>query len=370
MENLKPIADILRAIADSAGPDVAGVVKGLPDVAVVGGAGGATLLFLIILFSLLGAIAGGGKKKRRREAEEAAAEASAQRRAAAREAAAPPRAAAQTRSDPIQSMERDAAANADRVRRESEELRQILVAERLRASRDKAPFAETVPTEALRLLAEGLVDAREPARAAARRRLAAREFDAARADLRRHAEGTNSAAAWRDLGALEAFSDLQQTISAFQQACRIDNNDFVSLITLGRLYRGTNRSSDAREIAKAAVASARNDREKAIALDEFGDCSVALKDTEAAQQAYAESLRLVSAIAEKTPGDAERVRDVAVGHFKLATLNGPDTREHLAQALATFEKIQRSGRLDPEDAAVMEQLRQALAQDGAKGGEA
>ncbi|HWA22400.1 MAG TPA: hypothetical protein VG735_08410, partial [Caulobacterales bacterium] len=69
----------------------------------------------------------------------------------------------------------------------------------------------------------------------------------------------------------------------------------------------------------------------------------------------------VERLATRAPKDIERQRDVAVGHYKIATLGGPDSRERLVSAIAGFERLNKIGTLAPADADALSQLKAVLA---------
>jgi tetratricopeptide (TPR) repeat protein len=223
-------------------------------------------------------------------------------------------------------------------------------------------FAQVLPTTALRLLAETLASGDEPALSAAKRKVMSGDFEGARADLRRNAEGpgANNAAAWRNLGTLECMSDLKRAVDALERAHEIDPRQFVTLVSLRRLYSGSGRLNEGRDAATAAIPLAADDREQAIALDELGEACMFLKDIPAAAQAFERSLSIVKTLAEREPRNVEFRRDLAIGHFKLARLGGDDGREHLAQSIAAFEKMKASGALAAEDQVALKQLKEAL----------
>jgi tetratricopeptide (TPR) repeat protein len=287
---------------------------------------------------------------------------------AAASAAAPPSAVAGKRADPVEKIKRETTANVAKVKGESEQVLKALTDERDRVAPELA-FAQVLPTTALRLLAETLASGDEPALSAAKRKVMSGDFEGARADLRRYAEGpgANNAAAWRNLGTLECMSDLKRAVEALERAHELDPRQFVTLVSLRRLYSGSGRLNEGRDAATAAIPLAADDREQAIALDELGEACMFLKDIPAAAQAFERSLSIVKTLAEREPRNVEFRRDLAIGHFKLARLGGDDGREHLAQSIAAFEKMKASGALAPEDQVALKQLKEALVDYDKKG---
>jgi hypothetical protein len=360
MDKIQPYiaqaAEIIRGLLAQV-PQAKSIADQLPDAALVGAAAGAALVALILLITIVNVIGGLFKPKKAREEEPPV------RREPVREARREPpqREKPRKAADPVEKIQREASAGAARARQEVTELQALLTRERARAAAGEANFAVALPNEALRLAAEGLVDAREPAQVAARRKVASGDFDGARADLRRHAETAKSADAWRDLATLEALKQLEPALAGFETARKLDGREFVSLVTLRRLYSGLNRPDEARDAANSAVAAARTDRERAIALDELGDVCMIARDGAGAKQAYEQSLSIVRGLLDRNPRDNERLRDLAVGHYKLANL-GLDVPQNLNGAIAAFEKIKAAGALARDDEQALGQLKTALAE--------
>lgn len=361
MDAITQIAAIIRGVLNQISPSLGQTAAGLPDVAIVGAVAGVALLVLIILFSVIGALSG-GKKTKRKVREAAAAPRPAARAAAPQPAPPPQRAAAPAPADPVQKIQRDAESGVARVKQDTERLMEILAGERAKAAKAEKPFAAETPTRAFQLLAQALMASDAPAMAAARRRVASGDLDGARADLRRHAQDVGGRdGAWRNLAAIESLFDLDGELRALEQARAVDAGDFVTLVMLRRIYAGINRPQQAHDAGIAAVAAASDDRERAIGLDELGLACLQLKDAVGARKAMTESLELVERLAARLPNDMERQRDIAVGHYKLATLGGPDSRDRLVSSIAAFERLSAQTPLTPDDAQAVSQLKAVLA---------
>lgn len=369
MDKVQPFiaqaATVLRGLLELISPQVAAIAKGLPDMAVVGGVAGVVIVALIILFTLInmiGALFRPKAKKENVERQEAPPQRAARPAPAPTPQRAPPAAAPQRAPDPVQKIKRDAESGVARVKQDTERLVETLVAERDKAVQSGANFATEIPTRALQLLSQALTTSDAPALSAARRRIMSGDIDGARADLRRHAQETSGReGAWRNLAVLDCMRDLSATIGAMEQARATDGKDFVALVMLRRLYSGVGQPQQAHDAGVSAVAAARDDRERAIGLDELGIACMHLKDGAGARKAMLESLEIVERLATRTPNDIERQRDVAVGHYKIATLGGPDAREHLVSAITGFERLNKISKLAPPDAEALSQLKAVLA---------
>lgn len=364
------IAPILRSLIAQIGPQAAAITDGLSDLVLVVVVIGGPLIVLILLMTILSAMgASARERKRRQRREEREEEDARSRREFRRDEPEPVRRAPQQaaapsgdRNDPVEKMRRDATANAAKVKEDAGQLLALLTKERERVSAQRT-FAQVMPTTALSMLADALAGADEPAIAAARRKIQVDDFDGARADLRRYAEGAgiSNPTAWRNLGALEGLADLGETIKAFERAHELDPKQFVTAVTLRRLYSGSGRVEDGRKMATATISLAKGDREQAIAMDELGEACMFLKDGEGARQAFERGLSICQAMSERAPLDVDIRRDVAVAHFKLARLGGPQSRDHLASAVAAFERIKAAGKLSGDDQGALKQLKDALA---------
>jgi tetratricopeptide (TPR) repeat protein len=365
------IAPILRSLIAQIGPQAKAIADNFSDlllVVIVGISALVVLILLLTIFSAMGASSRARKRRRKREEREEEDARSVREfprddPPPARKGQAPAAASTGRKNDPVEKMRRDATANAAKIKEDAGQLLGLLTHERDRVSGQRA-FAQVMPTTALSMLADALAGADEPALAAARRKIQVDDFEGARADLRRYAEGAgiSNATAWRNLGTLEGLTDLPATIKAFERAYELDPKQFVTAVTLRRLYSGSGRVEEGRKMATASIALAKGDREQAVAMDELGEACMFLKDGEGARQAFERGLSIVQGMSEKQPLDVEFRRDVAVSHFKLARLGGPQSREHLSQSISAFERIKAAGKLSGEDQQALKQLKEALAE--------
>ncbi len=353
MEQIAPIAALLRGYIEQASPQAAAAVSTAPDIALVGGAGAIALVLVFMLFGMIGALF---KPKKERAPKEAKAPPA---RAVAKEP--PSRPAPQRTPDPVQKIQRDTETGVARAKQDSERLAALLTGERDKAVAAGVKFATEPPMRSFVLLAETLIASEAPALSAARRKIASGDFDGARADLRRQAqENGGREGAWRNLAVLECLRDLPSAMEALEKARVADPRDFVTLVMLRRLYSGTGQPQQAYDAAKSAVAAAQGEREQAVALDELGIVCLQLEDGVGARKALSESLALVKKLAAAAPNDLERLRDVAVGHYKLATLQGPDAKEQLMLSVDAFERLKKRHPLEAGDEQALGQLKNVL----------
>jgi tetratricopeptide (TPR) repeat protein len=370
MDKVQPIIDqiaiVLRGLIAQLAPQAKAIADGLPNTVLVVLVAVALIVALIFVFSVFNAIGSlfrpRRRRRRRREEDDEPAPVQEFRRDEPPVRQVAPASAAAGRADPVEKMRREATANAARIKEDSTALQSVLVKERERVSSTIA-FAQVIPNTALALVADSLAGADEPALAAARRKIQSSDFEGARTDLRRYAEGPglSNAAAWRNLATLEGLSNLEATVKGFERARELDPKQFVTAVTLRRLYSGSGRLDEGRQMAQVALSLAKGEREQAVALDEVGEACMFLKDAEGARQAFDRGLQVVRGMSERAPLDVELRRDVAVSHFKLARLGGDASRDHLAQSIAAFERIKAAGKLAADDQQALKQLKDALA---------
>ncbi len=137
-----------------------------------------------------------------------------------------------------------------------------------------------------------------------------------RANLESAAEGRRIARL-----ALEARArgklDTGAVIARYEEVTRLDPGEHWDWVELGRLYADGGRLGDAKQAAKQAAATAADDRDRSVALNELGDVLVAQGDLAGARGLYQESLAIGQRLSAADPSSAERQRDVSVSLNKL-----------------------------------------------------
>ncbi|MDH3771265.1 MAG: tetratricopeptide repeat protein, partial [Nitrospirota bacterium] len=205
----------------------------------------------------------------------------------------------------------------------------------------------------------------------------------------------------------------RKAIEAYEEACRLDPDDFSSWVLLGRLQQqagqlraaeqayqqalaAAERAGDERDIGVAyhelgeirqaagdlagaleayqrhhsAAQDPRNagwQRDLSVSHEKIGDVRVAQGDLAGALDAYGESLAIRERLASQDPGNAEWQRDLIVSNVKMAEVATGDegrtaeARGHYEAALAIATDLHESGRLAPRDAWMVEDFESRLA---------
>ena len=181
--------------------------------------------------------------------------------------------------------------------------------------------------------------------------------------LEREARSAEAEAAekWRRLGALASGVDTARARAAYEEAFKLQPEDFWTCVELARLRRRAGDLRASREAALAADRTARTERESSVALDEIGDVLVLAGDLSGATARFEESLKVREGLAERNPGSAEAQRDLIVSYAKLG-----ESFPHQgwwSKGLAVCERLVAEGRLAPADAWMLDHLRKRAAAD-------
>ena len=159
-------------------------------------------------------------------------------------------------------------------------------------------------------------DAREAAA-----ELASEEGDIDSAVLRLEREARTAtaegAAKWRRIGDLVAGFDTTRALHAYEEAFRLQPDDFWTVVLLARQRRIAGDLSGALQAWGAVRRVAKDDRERMIA---FGEASTSLLEAGQFENAVSAMQKTVVAserLAESNPGSAEALRDLSVSLNKL-----------------------------------------------------
>ncbi|HVY86159.1 MAG TPA: hypothetical protein VG943_13575 [Caulobacterales bacterium] len=150
---------------------------------------------------------------------------------------------------------------------------------------------------------------------------------------------------YRRIGAIARGVDDAKALAAYEEAFRLQPEDFWTCVELARLYRVWKGDiATARTAAGAAGRAARGDREQSVAHDELGDVLVKAGDLEGAKARFEACNAILEKLAAQNPGSAEAQRDVSVSFNKLGDvlvqagdLEGAKAR--FAASLAVREKL-------------------------------
>jgi tetratricopeptide (TPR) repeat protein len=118
----------------------------------------------------------------------------------------------------------------------------------------------------------------------------------------------------RDKGKVSTAS----VIARFEEVVKLDPGMFWDWVKLDRLCQDAGRLADARHAAEEAAKTAQSDRDKAVALEEFGDIAKFQGDFSAARKAHEESLVINRRMTARDPGDMLAFADLALSLAKLA----------------------------------------------------
>ncbi len=153
----------------------------------------------------------------------------------------------------------------------------------------------------------------------------------------REAEARREAAAWwRALGGMAYAVNVSEALTAFERAAELEPADFWCQVFLARLCGAAGRSSRRATAARAALAVARDDRERSTALVELGDVLSTQSDLTGALTAYQEGLGLRRKLAADEPSNAERQRDVSVSLERVGDVLS--TQSDLTGALTAYQE--------------------------------
>ena len=130
-----------------------------------------------------------------------------------------------------------------------------------------------------------IVSETTPAAEAAVREIVAGDIDAAIATLKRDARADVAAAAekWRRLGALVRGVDTAEARAAYEEAFKLQPDDFSTCVELARLRREAGDLNGARIAAEAAERAASAPRDHSVAADTLGNVLREAGDLAAAQ---------------------------------------------------------------------------------------
>ncbi len=188
-------------------------------------------------------------------------------------------------------------------------------------------------TAAAEIVAEATPAANEAAR-----ELAAGDIAGAIATLERDARGDIAAAAekWRRIGALVLGVDTAKARAAYEEAFKLQPNDFWTCIELCRLRREAGDLNAARDAALAAEHAAGDERERSVAADEVGDVLREGGDLAGAKARYEAGLGVRERLARDNPGSAEAQRDLSISYERLGDVL--EAQGDIAGAIARYAR--------------------------------
>jgi tetratricopeptide (TPR) repeat protein len=158
-----------------------------------------------------------------------------------------------------------------------------------------------------------------PAANAAAREIAAGDIARALAILERDARAADEDAAerWRRLGALVLSFDPAKALAAYEEAFRLQPDDFWTCIELTRQRSVAGDLRGAHQAAFAAERAAQSERETAVALNALGNVLVKAGDPAGAKARYEASLQISEDLAAENWRSPTAQRDLSTGFIKL-----------------------------------------------------
>ena len=177
-----------------------------------------------------------------------------------------------------------------------------------------------------------------PAAQAAVRELTAGDLPTAIATLKRDARADVSAAAdkWRRLGDLVRFINTAEARAAYEEAFRLQPDDFWTCIELSRLHQEAGDLAGACAAAEAAERAATDDRDSTVAADALGDVLREAGDLAAAAARFEAGLAISERLARDNPGSAQAQRDLSISYERLGDVL--ERRGQVAAAIARYEQ--------------------------------
>jgi len=159
-------------------------------------------------------------------------------------------------------------------------------------------------------------------------------FDTMEAEAR--AAEAEAAEKWRRLGALATGVDTRRARVAYEEAFRLQPEDFWTCIALARLRRQSGDLRASEEVAVASGKIAGSDREKIIANTEIGDVLVQAGDLASARARFEQGLEVREQLARQNPGSAEAQRDLSVSLERVGDVD--EAAGNIALAIEASEK--------------------------------
>lgn len=190
--------------------------------------------------------------------------------------------------------------------------------------------------------------------------LEAGDLDEAIRALKAQARADTQAAAqkWRRIGDLLNGANTAEALAAYEEAFKLQPNDFWTCIELARLRQIAGRLDAALEAMVAAEKVTTTDRERLIVFGWSGDLTREAGDLLAAHAHHQENLDIARRLARDNPASAQAQRDLSISLIKLGDL----TREagNLATARALYQESQditrRLARDNPTNTEVLRDL--------------
>lgn len=149
-----------------------------------------------------------------------------------------------------------------------------------------------------------------------------KDFSGALATLKQDAIADTAMAAkkWRRIGDLTIGTDTSEALAAYEEAFKIEPNDFWTSIKLARLRREAGNVKDAREVALHAARMADNERNRMVAANTLGDVLQETGDVAGAENEYHKSLAISQRLAKVSPGCPIALRDLQIVYSNLGTV--------------------------------------------------
>jgi tetratricopeptide (TPR) repeat protein len=205
-----------------------------------------------------------------------------------------------------------------------------------------------------------IVGEASPASAEASRRIAAGDLAGAVIILERDARVANQDAAerWRRLGALVRGVDTAKALAAYEQAFRLQPEDFWTCIELARLQRTAGNLTGSNKAALAAKKAATDQRESSIASEATGKVLMDQGNLAGALKSYRDNLAIGERLVKSDPDNTQLRGDLSGSYIRVGDVQA--AQGNLAGALKSYRDslaiVERLAQSDPSNAGWQREL--------------
>ena len=143
------------------------------------------------------------------------------------------------------------------------------------------------------------------------------------------------AAKWRRIGDLVAGFDTTRALHAYEEAFRLQPDDFWTVVRLARQRQIAGHLMGALDAWEAARQVAGDDRERMIAFGEGSESMLEAGNLRGAAEAMHRTVELAEEVASSNPGSAQAQRDLSLSLERLGDLE--ERLGDIGRAIALYE---------------------------------
>ncbi len=140
----------------------------------------------------------------------------------------------------------------------------------------------------------------------------------------------------REKAALAATRSVAEALRWYRKAAELEPEDFWTQIELTRLHQVGGNLGAALGTAEAALHAAQSDRDRSVALNDFGDVLRSQGDLGKALESYQASMVIREHLARADESNAGLQRDLSVSHNKIGDLQ--EIRGEIGVAVEEYEE--------------------------------